>query len=156
MASIFAISAMTSSFSFSDIIEALRLLLPAALLDAIFPLLGPNVSVSILAEALVGAGDAFDEGAFARAFLGTDAALTSPFGTFEEFLNTFDAGIARGFDFGGSGGPLDSMLEKDMGSDLFMGVLSSCAAESFEGGSSSIVPCDDGRSPYPFAAPAWP
>ena len=148
-----AISALTCSFSFSEIIEALRLVMPAALLDARFPPLKPDVSISILAEALVGAGEAFDEVAFARDFLGTDAGLLSPFGKLEEFLNTFDAGVARGVDFGGSGGPLDSMLEKDIGSDLFTVVFSSRAAESFEGGSSSIVPCDDGRSPCPFAAP---
>lgn len=153
MASILANSALTSSFSFSDTIDALRLMLAVALVDAKLPFTfrGPNDSVSTLAEVLVGVGDGFDEEAFASDFLGILAGLVSPFGTLEEFLNTFEAGIAREVAFGGSGGPLDSILEKDMGSDLFEGVFSSRGAESFVAGSSSIVPCDDGRSPYPFA-----
>lgn len=155
MASIFAISALTSSFSFSDIIEALRFVAPVALLDAKFPLLGLNNSVSILAKALVGTGEGFDEVVFAKEFLGTDEGSVSPFVITVELLNAFEAGIARGVDFGGLFGPLDSMLEKDMGSDLFMGVFSSRVTVSFQDDSSSIVPWDEGRSPYPFVAPGW-
>ena len=101
--------------------------------------------MSTLLEAFAAAGEVFDsEEDLARDLRCTDIVLLSPSGTIEEFLNTFEAGKAREVDFGGSGGPLDSILEKDIGSDLFMGVLFSRDMLWFEGCSSSIVPCEDG------------
>ena len=84
--------------------------------------------MSTLFEDLAGAGEPFDNEDLARDLRGTDAVLLSASGTLEEFLNTFEAGTAREADFGGSGGPLDSMLEKDIGSDLLTGVFSSLEA----------------------------
>ena len=77
--------------------------------------------------------------------------LASPLRGPEKLFNCFDAGIDRVVDLGWSGTLLDKILENDIGSAVLVVFVSSGGFMTFGGLSSSMVPCDDGRSIEPLA-----
>ena len=123
MASIFAISLLTFSFSLSEFSD------PSLSLLLIELFAGGRGSDSALKTCFVGGGWLFGEAVrFAPDFLGAAReGLASPFGMFEVLLSGLEVGVDLGVDLWGSGTLLERMLEKDIGFAVLVALGSSFA-----------------------------
>ena len=123
MASIFAISLLTLSFSLSEVSG------PGLSLLLVELFAGGRSSGSALKTCFVGAGWLFGEAVRLEPdFLGAAReGLASPFGMFEVLFGGFEVGADRGVDFWGSGTLLERMLEKDIGFAVLVALGSSFA-----------------------------
>ena len=145
MASNFAISFFTFSFSLSKDMPVANLLLATLFVEI-------GCSTSALIDRFVCVREwSFGEETALEADLrsGVEEDLVFPL-AWDDVLKCLEAGKERGVGKGGSGSVLDKMLENAMGSFVRVVLGSTAFLVMFSGLPSSTVPCEKGRLTNPF------